>query len=492
MSGLTVNRTRLLAYLAYCLALALIFAWTTRFLPYPGQTEALALAFLVGAIVPVALVFRARLDLLEPVHWFAAMYYFFFLGAVYFILTDFQHAQHNLIVTRDERDRVLLHALMLVLAGFVAFVVGYFAASARVRREPMRFASADPVPDWMLDLTVLVLLAIGLANFVYLVANYPGGLTTYYAEMGLRQHRLREYGEGVTTAGLQLFIAAVWFSLFVVMRRIRLRGSASTGRRLGATLIALFSIAVVTSQGRLFQTVSFCLAIAAMIYAFSSSPRRNRSMVLAGAGLFGAGLALYFGRLLSVLLHNRPELFAELGLRGVIETFFTTLNRLLIDGGNVTDLTSLMNIVAYWERDFPFLYGESFLSVFSRLLPGVEFRSVAEITQPVWSTGIGAWPPTFVGELYANFGTVGVLAGMLVAGFVAGRVYAFCARRGTFWATLLLCAITFRFLFILPKGETVNLAGPFWLVVPTFVTLLVMLLASAALEQSARKPGAAT
>ncbi|MEL7447563.1 MAG: O-antigen polymerase [Pseudomonadota bacterium] len=484
IGSVTVHPHRLLGYLTYCLVLVAVFFWTLRFLPYPSQTTAMALAFTVGAVVPLCLVFREHIDLIEPIYPFSAMYFFFFPAAVYFILTDFQFSKHNLIADPLVRNGVLVRSLILVALGYLAILSGYFAGSRQARRRPISFEESGGIPDWLYDIAIAVLFGIGLLNFVYLVSTYPGGLYAYYAEMGLREHRLDKLGEGVSTAGLQLIVASVWLCLFTLMRRLRREQTVSTLRYVFVACVVVLAAAALTSQGRLFQTVSYCLVVAAMVYAFSSSPTKNRSMILTGIGLFAAGLALYFGRLVSVLLINQPEIFSRLGFSGVVNTFFTALNRLILDSGNVTDLTSLMNTVAYWEQDYPFLYGESFFAVLSRLLPGLEFRSVAEITQPDWATGTGAWPPTFVGELYANFGSTGVICGMLVAGFLLGRIYRSCASSGSFWLTFVLCTVAFRFAFVLPKGETVNLNGVFWLLAPPLLTVGALQLVAATLQAS--------
>lgn len=463
--GLAINTTRLAIYVLWCVLLLPVYVLTVPYLPNPGQADTLALAFLLGAVVPVCIVFRKQMDLLEPLYWFSVMYFVFFPGAVYFLLTDFQHSQHNLIADSTLRDRILIKALWLALIGYVMFLVGYLTATLQARRARIQFGG-ERTPDWLILATAAALLSIGMLNFVYLIVNYPGGLVAYYSQMGIRLHRLDAYGDGVTTLGLQFVYAAVWMGFFVVLRRADKGQYPSRLAVLGLAMLAAASAAILASQGRLFQTVSYCLAMGGMLYAFSDHSRRNVVMLLSGAGLLLAGIALYFGRLVSVLLYNRPDIFQQLELGQAIEVFVLTLNRSLLDSGNVTDLTSFMNVLAYWEQDFSFLYGSSFASAFGRVIPGIDAKSVAETTQAAWSTGAGALPPTFTGELYANFGSMGVIGGMLVAGFFAGRIYRFCVKNGGFLMTLLLCAFTFRFFFILPKGETVNLTGMIWTLLP--------------------------
>jgi len=484
-SGLFISNSRLLIYVVYCVTLAGGYALVLGALPDPSQTESVTLAFAIGAVVPSCAIFRREVDLLEPMYWFSAMYFAFFIGAVYFILTDFQYAQHNLISDPTERSRVLFKSLSLILIGYLMFLGAYLVATMRCQRARIDFNHDDRMPDWLIGSAVVALLALGLANFIYLVANYPGGLLKYYSEMGLRAHRLEAFGEGTTTAGLQLIYAAVWLWLFILMRNCR-RGIAVSNARIAIFVItATISAAILASQGRLFQTISYALALAGMAYAFSTNVGRNSKMLIGGAVLILAGLGLFFGRLLSLLIFNRPDVFASLVWSVTIETFLRALNYFVLDAGNVTDLTSFMNVVAYWEQDSSYLYGTSFLSPLSRFIPGVELQGIAEMSQHGWSTNTGALPPTFVGELYANFGVVGVIGGMLVAGFVIGRVYIYCARRGNFWMTLILSALTFRFFFVLPKGETVNLVGAVWLILPAIATFAALKI----IYLTARRPG---
>ena len=484
-SGLVINKARLLVYLVYCMVLAGFYTLTLGALPDSSQTASVTLAFAIGAVVPSCAIFRREVDLLEPIYWFSAMYFAFFLGAVYFILTDFQNSQHNLISDRAERGLVLLKSLSLVLIGYVMFLGAYLVATMHSQRAKINFHNDDGMPNWLVGSAVVTLLILGLANFIHIVANYPGGLVKYYSEVGLRAHRLEVFGEGFSTAGLQMIYAAVWLWLFILMRNIRRGIAVSKARIMIFIAVAAMSAAIFASQGRLFQTISYCLALAGMAYAFSANKQRNSRMLLGGAALILAGIGLFFGRLLSLLIFNHPEVLARIGWTGVVETFFRTLNYFVLDAGNVTDLSSFMNVVAFWEKDFSYLYGTSFLSTLSRFIPGVEFQGIAEMSQEGWSTNTGAWPPTFVGELFANFGVVGVIGGMLVAGFVMGRVYVYCARRGSFWMTFILCALTYRFFFVLPKGETVNLVGAVWMVFPALTTFAMLKI----IYFTARRPG---
>lgn len=490
--GLTLSPVRLGLYAAYCLLMFAAFFWANAHVPSQNQTASLALAFVIGVVVPVCIAFRKDIDLLEPIYWFALMYYVFFVGAVYFILTDFEFSSHLLIVDRIERDRSLLKALVLVLAGYIAFVFSYFFATRQTRRARIVFPSKNTIPGWLQFGAIAALFAVGLFNFYYLIANYPGGLFRYYSEIGLRTHRLEAYGAQVTTAGLQLVYTAVWFWMYALMRRKQFGNPPSRIHLFAFGCAAIASVAILGSQGRLFLTVSYCLVIAGMFYAHSTSTRRNSGLLFGGSALIIGGLALYLGRLLSVFHYNQPDLFAQFSLGELFALFVRTLNTLILDSGNVTDLTSLMNIVAFWERDFGFLYGSSFAAFIPKFVPGIEVDSVAQMSKNDWSTGVGAWPPTFIGELFANFGSVGVVSGMLVAGFLTGKVYLLCTRFNTFWSTLILASLSFRLFFILPKGETANLAGAIWTFLPALIALGFIALIITTLRPTTPQPHSVT
>lgn len=67
-----ISPLRLLAYVIYCLCLAITFPYFANRLAHPEYTTSLVLAYVLGALVPMCIIFGRRMDFVEPVYWFAA------------------------------------------------------------------------------------------------------------------------------------------------------------------------------------------------------------------------------------------------------------------------------------------------------------------------------------------------------------------------------------------------------------------------------------
>jgi hypothetical protein len=464
---------RRFAYIAYAICLTLLFVGALWHLSDPHAAVSLTLAFTLALVVPVSALLPGELDLAEPIHWFAAMYYLFAVGAIYFIFTDFEYSAHTLVATQAARYTLLGRTLALLLLGWCSLMLGYrLGRGGRPMRVRIEIEPGWELPSWMLRLVVAVLALVGLLNFIYLVRIYPGGILEYFGDIGIRKNRLELIGASVTTVGFQFLYAAVILWLFVVVRRWRM--GQSRREAVLFAIVAVVSIVIMIGQGRMFQTVSYMLTLVSLIYVCSSHPRRNRVFIAGSAALLAGGVALYFLRLLSLVAYNNPELLQRFSAAQLFLVAVRGASRLLIDKGNIPDVAALMNIVAFWERDFGLQLGASLGNWVTAFVPDTEGASIAVQSADRWYGSVGGVPPTIVGEWYANFAAPGVLAGMFALGAAMGKLYAATVRRSSYWWAVALLAVTFRFFFILPKGETVTFVGAVWLAAPPLLVVLVL------------------
>jgi len=126
-----------------------------------------------------------------------------------------------------------------------------------------------------------------------------------------------------------------------------------------------------------------------------------------------------------VLLNGWRDL--HLNLQGILEEL---ANRLVFD--------NLLLVLAYVPEPIPFAYGGTFLpQMLTSLIPQLLWRGrsslgrnfFAELSGPY----VGGTAPTLIGDLYFNFGIVGVFVGMLAVGLIMRTLYewlASCRRVG--------------------------------------------------------------
>lgn len=474
---MVISRQRVCIYAAYCLVLWLIGLPLLLQIDGP-RIPSLTLALLSGCLIPITLVFGRRLNLVEPVHVFALMYYWFFLGALYFILTDFSLAQHLLIASPAVRYRTLELALWLVNAGWIAFLVGYLMCRRRDVAEgrwQIAFTSRQQLPGWLVRLAILACVAVGLLNFLYVVNLYPGGVFEYYSDIGLRTRRLDMMQASVSTLGFNLIYAAPVLGAFVVLR------DRSLGRHSGewrlVVITALFALAVFLGQARIFAAISYAMLLAGLIYVNSTAARKNTYFGVGVFVLFVSGLVFFVVRIVSILTHNHPGFTASVSLTELLRTAIQSLLYFVVGKGNVPNLPAVMNLLAYGHGDGELLFGRTFFSWLGALTGSEGGNSIASQLGAAWGTTVGGVPPTVIGELFLNFHIVGVPVGMFFLGMACAAVYEFTKACRSFWVWFVYLAILFRFIFVLPKGEMYNLEGALMLALPTVLIVVVLRLA---------------
>jgi oligosaccharide repeat unit polymerase len=465
----SISSRRLSLYLIYCSVLALSFPFVAAKLGNAEFLPALVLAYALGGVVPLCVVFGRRLDLVEPLYWFSMTYFLVFVGAVYFLVTDFAYSEHLLQPGKVMLVKLTTRALGLFLIGYVSYLAGYLVLMRDRESRRVRLPTSHDLSGWAARTAVAICVLIGALNFLYLLTSYPGGTFQYLIDFGRRAARFEAITRPVTTFGYQFLYAGV-FVWFVALRRDAL-ASRRRSETFAFSLVVCFSVLVSISQGRLTQTISYLLILGFMGYVFSPRSLHNLRFLLLAAVAIPVGIGLYFLRLVSVGLSG-IQAGNVASLTQYLNAFLPALGYWLIDKGNIPNLPVVINLVNQNGFAGELWYGQSFAAAITRLSPVLgDLPNIGETAGALWFHGGGGLPPTIVGEMFLNFGYLGVPAGLFAAGLLSSWFYRFVVARGTYAWYLVYLIVLFRFIFVWPKGESANIVAAFWLAFPMLCVL---------------------
>lgn len=468
-----ISPFRLLMYVAYCLFLIVIFPYFASRLAHPDYTTALVLAFVLGALVPMCMIFGRRMDFVEPVYWFSAKYYLAFPAAVYFLSTGFAFSEHLLQPGLSRLVVLSEKALLLFVVGYASYLVGYLCFIRNNGPRHIRLPTRYEMAGWVSRLAIASCIAIGLLNFLYLASSYPGGILRFLLDFGQRSNRFDDIAGPVTTFGYQFLYAGVflWFVILLRDRKLRL----SSAESLAFFSVVLMSVLISVSQGRLSQSISYFLILASLGYIFSTNGSQNiRFAAFAGCGLLGA-IVLYFFRKVSAGAFGATDAMTIESLAEYASAFMPALGYWLVDKGNVPNLAIVINLLEQDGLAGSHWYGLSFPVALTKLssLTG-DFPNIGQSVSTAWFNEDGGLPPTIIGEMFLNFGIIGVPIGLFLVGVFSAWFYNAVRSSGYFLLYIIYVAILFKFFFLWPKGESSNLVGAFWQFMPTVAVFLVI------------------
>jgi oligosaccharide repeat unit polymerase len=460
-----INPGRAVAYAAYCMGLLLTFPIAAMQLASADFLLALVLAYALGALVPVSIVFGTRLDLVEPLLWFSAMYYLVFPSTVYFLVTGFSTSEYLLFPGREPLRQFVEQAVALFLMGYASFLAGYLVLMRNRGPRIVSYPSFRRFSGSIARVVICLCVLIGAANFLYVAGQYPGGILKYLFDFGQRMQRYEQIEGRVTTIGYQFLYAGmlVWF---LVLRRERAMRK-QTLELVPFTFLAVFSVVVSISQGRMSQTVAYVLILGFLTYVSSTGSTRNLKFALFGAAGMFLGLSLYVLRRFSVAAYGSPEALTASGLGQYVGAFWPALGYWLVDKGNVPNIAILVNLLEQDGIAGELLHGYSlvaWVTGMSGLIGGEP--NIARTIGAMWFSRDGGLPPTIVGEMFVNFGYLGVPVGMFASGVMVSWFYQLVRSKGDFIWYIVYLSVLFKFIFLWPKGEMSNLVGAVWQFLP--------------------------
>lgn len=391
--------------------------------------EATLVALLASITIEISLVslrYRQQSTILSPdtiVLWMIS------IGAVistlYLIFVEQLFSLYPLPVVSSDVPLYTMQALGLTIGGMLFFLLAY-------RSIPVRVATADKVSSaenwpraiWIASIGVLSVIGI-YATALFVIANGgPSGIIDRWNDR-----------DSLDITGAQLMDAMPLASLLWI--------AGSRRHYFPAILHALVSMLFLTitgSRNNLLRFVLACLILLWDVKEISSFLRRYRFIILPLVGLLGLLYISVVGIMRGLAGRYSVEtsdyfsyLIEDLMLgSGIIETIGTS---------SLPSIKAIAQLLAIFPAQVPFLGGESFLAALNPFVPSfiyADFPSLkighfmyVLVTGSEWDSALYT---TYIGELYLNWGAVGVLIGMAVLGAVCRLAYHFvCVHHNNPW-----------------------------------------------------------
>jgi oligosaccharide repeat unit polymerase len=397
------------------LLVAIATVWGTTH----SQTTMLVLAFLVVPIPIIVRVAQGRWDPFEPIQTLCIAFFILFparaAAELAYGIVSFDYPQGG----GYARDG-FAGALAIAVVGALAVWSGYFLPTGRNVAARLK-----PLPtDWDTDralrfvLGTLVVCAMGTALFALSLGG-PGALIRFFSGRSNTDFQATI----VTSAYVYLSPQLTLPSSLILLLIFRRRPTLGIGLLTAAVLLAATFVTV--PRGDRTYVIAFAMPL---LSAYYLSRNRRPSMIAMGLGL----LATIF--MLNVLLQTRRvETRAEKG--GIVENTYEAIvhpDRELenfLSGVDLSEFTVLE--VEYSEvksGDLPFHPGATLASTLAGPLPrkivGDKPKSGLEyVTNHIFPVNDrkASFGPSFLGDLYADWGWGTVVLYCLLIG-VAARV----------------------------------------------------------------------
>jgi len=387
-------------------------------------TNIVFLVILIGLLSAPTLSFLLKSKRIDP-FWPPLMFSgFIFLGYVV-PLPQFLRGADRFTLLRDNAivlsDRALSMTLLIVILAVLGFYAGFSGLGRRGKGYGAKGELNRPVMEGrrgrLIRLGILYT-AAGLSIFCIGLALI-GGIDVLLSGLGDRLRLFEGLNYFFGALNLLLSFALLWWGYLLAQGQPRV---------IGFWLYALGSIFLVGLMGSKSTLFVFALAMAIMYhYAYR---RITVPKILVGSAFLLVSLTFY-------ALYVREYLavgeFVTVDPQGAL---YDEASRAVGDefGGNFIQLQVLTLLVERVPGELPLQFGKTFLSLFAMPIPRI-FWENKPITAPgtltlafwpdLWLEQGTTIPPGLIGEVYMNFGVLGIFPCM----FGFGRIFSWAQRR---------------------------------------------------------------
>ena len=429
----------------------IIVAVTSSVMTSAIDAWGLTIALSVGlALVPAALIFArtvtASLDFAEPGIW-ASLYYFIIFGVRAWWIILFGSAFLGLPPEPTHLGAVNI-ALLVALLGLISFVVGYIAFHCRI-------VQAFPIlpRQWEKRLVFpasLVLSLLGWTIKVYLAIRAAGSLPAY---LTANKDALLRAAQGVSYLGVLSELSTVGLLMAFIWRRF----THSPMLTFWVLILLIPEVFWRIISGSRAQLIFLLMQL--LIAYYLTSAQRGLRLTLK------LGVVVVITLIVGVLIFPFLTTLRFEGLnawRKAVEAVGRTMADprlvVLVTGGRFHDLDALAEIIERVPRESPYLSGFSYLLTFVAFIPRAVWSekpviSLGKILADTFfsdvygGTGTAA-STSLVGELYWNFGVIGVPFGMAFFGYLWRVAYNYLVKPHGNLSTALVTSAIFPAFFI--------------------------------------------
>lgn len=387
----------------------------------------ISLALMPSIIVLIAIFMTGSRDFFSPLYvFFYLVFIGVFLKSVYLLYFDSGLARDIILAGRG--NEILENGIVAISIGALAFVIGFLL----LRRVPTIGLDHNRVKcvnsgirEKYINAILIFTLALSSLGFVYFYIEMDIGASISQGKIAVK--RTHEATSELAPRGAALtYLRWVGQTLpqVVVLVMITLSHATKTqlsfSQKILVLLIGLLSIGIpVLSSARLELAYFFVMAI--MVHHYYK--RRARLTWILATGV----IILLFLGLLGQIRHMQTT--SSPTIEDKIVQFDEIVEKTL-GRAYFIDVGKTSVIVDSVPKDVEYLWGRSFLTFIFAPIP----RTLWE-TKPIVRIGhfVGTViyqrpnesgvPPGLIGELYLNFGYVGIIVGMLILGLVLRIIY---------------------------------------------------------------------
>jgi hypothetical protein len=329
----------------------------------------------------------------------------------------------------------------LAALGLLSYLAG-LAVARRAWATPARARPPVEANEWRSPRALLTVTALALASLALFAAVLKlGAMVPLLAENkeAARWALTKKLGYPVNAVTRLPIPAAIACGLYVLASR---RGLSMLNALASALILA--SMAALALLGHRGLPI-FILVPLVICFHYLVRPLRLELLVAAGALIVvGLGVANYLR--LSTSPPQLAHMLAHSKLPAWVPPSLTPAVTFVAFG----PLTFNLVLSTVPERE-PFQYGAAMFNGAFGILPGhqmtiSEFVSRRLLLLPPDSPGL---PPTILGGFYLDFGTVGIVVGMLLVGIVSQYLYWRMFERPSLWAVFFYAYWTFNLLVAL-------------------------------------------
>lgn len=420
----------LLIVVAYLLvSLLSVFYFPEKYL-FEGLVIILMAFLVVGALFLYHVEYGNPLGVLSPLYMFLLPYSIYFI----FFPLDMIFRDKYLV---DGQERYLPTLMVYLLAGLVAYLVGFFGvlrSHRRTLRHSNRLFSLGPHVNVGINLNtrraaILVGVLMLLASCIWLFLIVRGGGIGYI---------LNNFNEAyLSVFSKNMYLVSILNSLYFVI--LSLHFGIVLKRKKGYLfftincLVLLFPLLIQGSRGSIISVFLF-VVVAVNMYV-------RRLKFLHVSLLFLS--AIFF---MTIWLYVRDvETGAGVIVSDIVYAAFFAVN---------DEITIVLNYLINMPSILDFKFGYSFVQLVLMPIPRIIWPNKPEVFQvestrlflPHYSVLDINWPPSIVGELYANFHVVGIVFGLLIFGFLCGRLQVYALRVNSYYRLLIYSILLFAVL----------------------------------------------
>lgn len=407
----------------------------------------------------------SRIDFLQPIYWFSIEFLLHICVRSLLIAIGWRPLTLSSPYLTYSMALALLQPAMLIAGiGFVSFMIGYFSPFSKYLGAKLRYRiSFILLPH---KGVINRLFFIWLLGWIFRIASVLKGGSSFWINVLWSNYIQPNPAE----IGPLDFLASI--------------------RRIG--LIGLWSF-YFRQKDRSSRLIMFCYSVLGIEMIFGIASGLKQYMI---EPILGVAVAYAIGRpgarirfrliltiviiaMISVLwvgsyryqtLDVSPNLAKQELIRDVLvygsRQLSLDMQSLIEQIGNRLDLDYLLLIMAYVPERIPFAYGGTFLPQMAlNFVPQFLWHGRSSLSRDFFielsGPSIGGTAPTLFGDLYFNFGVIGVFVGMLFVGFIVKTLYAWLAsdRSGDIGAAIIFGSLLLRWFDIVGLGM-INILYP--------------------------------